>query len=78
MGSRRGPLLNRHALKALRTVADLSLDDLADRVEIHPASLSRLESGMRRHPPYAVTTRMADVLGVPVEALLGVDAEAMR
>lgn len=71
-------MVNRHALRALRRAAGLTQTELARRVDIHSAHLSRIEAGQRRRPSRVLTARFAEELKVPVEALWTIDLTAAR
>jgi len=57
-------------LRLERSRAGLTLDELAQRAELSPAHLSRLESGDRQ-PSVAALITVARALGVSLSALLG-------
>ena len=58
----------RTRLRSLRTTLGLSLDDLADRTQLSPSTISRLETGKR--------TISLDVL-VPIARALQVDLDSL-
>jgi transcriptional regulator with XRE-family HTH domain len=53
------------ALRKLRNSADMSIVDLAERVGVDQAVLSRIETGASRPPELNTLMRMANALGVP-------------
>lgn len=59
---------NGPAVRALRDALGIQGRDFAARVGIHPGYLSKVENG-RRQPTPAVVRRMADTLGVPLDAI---------
>lgn len=54
-------------LAALRTAAGLSQQALADAAGVHRVQVARYESGAFE-PPWPVVCRLADALGVSVQA----------
>jgi transcriptional regulator with XRE-family HTH domain len=57
------------AIRTLRTQADLSERELADRAELEPPLIAELEQG-RREPTWGDLRRIAQGLGTPLEQLL--------
>lgn len=64
-----GPRVNPEALRALRIKDGYSVAAFAREIGIVPSHLSNVESGRRGLSP-ATTKRAAQVLGVPISALL--------
>lgn len=56
-------------LRAARTAAGLSQDQLADRTGLHPTEISRLERAVRE-PRLGTILRLARGLGLPAEQLM--------
>ena len=69
MGLSDGMEVNRHALRAIRERSGMSLSQLARAADVSQPHLSNVEAGRRRPSP-ELTLRLADVLRVPVVALL--------
>lgn len=59
-------------LQAAREARDLSRQDLADAVGVHYQTVGYLERG-EYSPSLVLALRIADVLGVTVEALFSLD-----
>lgn len=57
-----------YAIRELRTGSSLSQEALAERSELDPAEISRIESG-RADPAWGDVRRIAAALGVSLEAL---------
>jgi transcriptional regulator with XRE-family HTH domain len=57
------------AIQTLRTQADLSEGELAERAEVEPKLLAEVEKG-RREPTWGDLRRIARGLGTPLEQLL--------
>ncbi|WIB25401.1 helix-turn-helix transcriptional regulator [Curtobacterium sp. MCSS17_015] len=60
--------LNGTALQVIRELAGLRHGQLAKRAEVDPGYLTKLENGARQPSP-AVMRRLADSLGVSLEAI---------
>lgn len=56
-------------LRALRQDRQLTQEELAERAEIHPTFLAKIEGG-RRLPSVEVIRRLAGALGVPVASIV--------
>lgn len=63
-------------LRKLRAKKELSLQELADRVNSTKSYLWELESGKRTNPTIDLLTRLADELGTTVAWLVGEDAQS--
>jgi transcriptional regulator with XRE-family HTH domain len=63
------PALGR-ALRELREEAGISQEELAHRTDIHPTSVSHLESG-RHNPSWETVRRLCAGLGVSLSTLVG-------
>lgn len=61
-------------IRLLRTGADLSLDDLAERSGVSRAMLSKTERG-EKSPTLSILVRVARGLNVPVSKLMGAEPE---
>lgn len=61
--------LNRFALTELRERSGLSKSDFARALECSPPHITDIEAG-RRHPSPSLMCRMAEVLKVPLAAIL--------
>lgn len=59
-------------IRELREARDLSIRELAKKVDLSPAFLSDVELG-RRHPAPENLTKIAQVLRVPAKELLDLD-----
>lgn len=57
-----------HAIRALRQESQLSQEGLAERSELDPAEIARIESG-RGDPTWGDVRRIARALDVPLEKL---------
>ncbi|MEV8315023.1 XRE family transcriptional regulator [Streptomyces sp. NPDC059900] len=67
-----------HNVRAARTRAGLSLDELGRRAKVSKGSLFALEKA-QGNPNFATLVRLADTLGVPVSALMeGAAQERVR
>jgi transcriptional regulator with XRE-family HTH domain len=64
-------------LKAMRTDRGLSQQEVADRVECHVMQISRLENG-RQDPSWKLAIRLANALGVSLDAFRGGDEEGKQ
>lgn len=62
-------------LKKLRLDKGYSLQQLADRSNVTPSYLNRLERGERKTPTFSVLQHIAEGLDVDVNVLLGLDAK---
>jgi transcriptional regulator with XRE-family HTH domain len=58
------------AVRSVREAAVMTLDDLATAVGMTSSSLSRTENGLRA-VEFAEVVRLSEVVGLPVEAFLG-------
>ena len=58
-----------HRLRALRQDRRLTQEELAERAEIHPTFLAKIEGGQRL-PSLEVIRRLAGALGVPVASVV--------
>lgn len=56
-------------LRALRQDRQLTQEELAERAEIHPTFLAKIEGGQRL-PSLVVIKRLAGALGVPVASIV--------
>lgn len=56
-------------LRALRQDRQLTQEELAERAEIHPTFLAKIEAGQRL-PSLEVIRRLAGALGVPVASIV--------
>lgn len=56
-------------LRAQRKAANLTQQELANRAEVHPTEISRLEC-RRRNPRLDMIVRLARALGIPPAQLL--------
>jgi transcriptional regulator with XRE-family HTH domain len=57
-----------YAIRELRTESSLSQEALADRTELEPAEIARIESG-QADPAWGDVRRIAQALGVSLESL---------
>lgn len=57
-----------HAIRALRQKSQLSQEELAERSELEPSEIARIESG-RADPAWGDVRRIARVLDVSLERL---------
>lgn len=64
----------RTRLRSLRTTMGYSLDDLAERTNLSPSTISRVETG-RRNLGLDVLKPLADALQVSLDALLAADGD---
>ncbi|WFA05273.1 helix-turn-helix transcriptional regulator [Bacillus sp. HSf4] len=62
-------------LKNLRISKGYSLKQLAERSNVTPSYLNRLERGERKRPTFSVLEHIAEGLDVDVNVLLGLDAK---
>ncbi len=62
-------------VKRLRKEKGLSLSELAERADIAKSYLSNLERDIQTNPSINVLEKIATVLNVPVEHILGVNKE---
>jgi len=62
------------ALRRVRTDAEMTQQELADRVEMEPSEISALESG-RRSPQIGTAKRLTDGLGVSFSQLTALAEE---
>ena len=67
---------NGAAIKAIREAVGVTQQDFAKRVGVNPSTLSNIESGTYRASP-ALARRIADELGVPLDAVTTVITEAV-
>lgn len=58
-------------IRILRERLGLSQSELAARVGIHPSALNKIESGVIRNSRYRYLVRIAKVLGVSLDELVG-------
>jgi len=61
-------------IKAFRAKQGLSQEELAKKADISRTHLSDIETG-RRNPTFGIIERIADVLGVRLDELVGEDVE---
>lgn len=61
--------INRFALSELRERSGLSKSEFARALQVSPPHVTDIEAG-RRHPSPSLTRRMAEVLKVPLAAIL--------
>ena len=61
-------------IKRLRESAGMSQEELADRLSVVRQTVSKWERGLSA-PDAAIVVRMADIFGVPVQEILGVQAD---
>ncbi|MEK4826678.1 helix-turn-helix transcriptional regulator [Niallia sp. FSL W8-0951] len=62
-------------LKKLRLSKGYSLQQLAERSNVTPSYLNRLERGERKTPTFSVLQHIAEGLDVDVNVLVGLDAK---
>lgn len=55
-------------IRRIRTKEELSLDDLAKKLKVDKAYMSRLENG-KKNPTLSTLTKLAEVLGVTIARL---------
>lgn len=67
------PKINPEALRAMRLLAGYSVAAFAAQLGTTPGHISNIEAGRRGASP-ALAKQMADVLRVPVAALLSIPA----
>lgn len=61
-------------IKRLRERRGLGVRELSKRVQVSPATISKLEKGQRK-PSIDLAMRLADVLGVSLDYLMGMYSE---
>lgn len=64
----------KNRLKVLRAERDWSQSDLADKLEVSRQSVNAIETG-KYDPSLPLAFRIADVFGLPIEAIFLRDAE---
>jgi transcriptional regulator with XRE-family HTH domain len=62
------------AIRRLRFEADLTQNALAQRAQLHPSRVSRIENG-KDNPRWGTVRRVADGLGVSLEELAALAEE---
>jgi DNA-binding XRE family transcriptional regulator len=68
-----GSRVNFKVLRLARQIARLTQQELADRVGVNIAMISRLEAGRGQRPSYLTIVRLARALNVPVDELFPVE-----
>lgn len=64
------------SIRSLRKAKKMTMQELADACGVTPSQISHIENG-KRNPSAELARRLADVLGVPVGAILGDDVQVV-
>lgn len=69
-------MLDGAAIKAAREARDLRQEDVAGTLGVSDVTIWRWEAGRTKNVDYPTARRLADALGVPVDALYVHDAQS--